>query len=340
MVYDQNGSPRVFRRTSGVGMISAREISRCMGGEVHCDQALVPGPGHSRHDRSLSVRVDPNAPDGFVVHSFCGDEPIACRDHVRRMCGLPDFRSERRQPSPQTAQASLERRIKAERDDAALAAYVTSKALETWQEAVPLPGTVAERYLRVRCNILPADILDADALRFHPRCVFKLADDSKARLPALIGLFRDMQTGKPVAIHRTALLSDGSGKDDQTPGLGNPKKMLGQCNGAAIMLTPLADVTHGLAVCEGVETAISIAQTGWRPLWVVGSAGGIESFPPLAGLECLTVFADHDHNGACQRAAAICRDRLSHHNIEVEAIMPRAAGSDWNDIIQELKVAV
>ena len=43
--------------------------------EARGNKALVPGPGHSRHDRSLSVRVNPDAPVGFVVHSFCGDEP-------------------------------------------------------------------------------------------------------------------------------------------------------------------------------------------------------------------------------------------------------------------------
>jgi hypothetical protein len=275
-----------------------------------------------------------------MVHSFSGDDPMTCRDHVRRMCGLPNFQGERRQPSPQETEARQERRAKADHDEAALAAYLKGKALEVWQEATTLPGTLAECYLRVRCGIVPADILKgSDALRFHPRCVFKLANGTKVRLPALIGLFRDMQTGDPVAIHRTALLPDGSGKDERTPGLGNPKKMLGQCDSAAIMLTPFADVTHGLGICEGIETAVSIAQTGWRPLWIVGSAWGIGNFPPLCGLECLTVFADHDENGTCQRAAAICRDRLFHHNIDVDAIMPRTTGLDWNDTIQKLKAA-
>ncbi len=320
-------------------MKNAREFAQCMGGEADGSQALVPGPGHSRHDRSLSVRISQDAPDGFIVHSFSGDDPIACRDHVRRMCGLPDFRGERRDLTPQEMQAARERRIKAEGDEAALAAFMKRKALEVWQEAIPLPGTIAERYLQIRCGSVPADILDADALRFHRRCVFKLADGTRTRLPTLIGLFRDMPTGEPAAIHRTALVPDGSGKDEQTPGLGKPKKMLGRSKGAAIMLTRFADVTHSLAICEGVETAVSIAQTGWRPLWVVGSAGGIESFPPLGGLECLTVFADHDENGACQRAASACRDRLSPHAYEVKAIMPRAVGLDWNDTIQAMKDA-
>lgn len=32
------------------------------------------------------------APDGFVVHSFAGDDPLACKDHVRQKAGLPAFK--------------------------------------------------------------------------------------------------------------------------------------------------------------------------------------------------------------------------------------------------------
>ena len=51
-----------------------------------------PGPGHSPKDRSLSVKIDTDAPDGFVVHSFSGDDPIVCRDYVRERLGLPAFK--------------------------------------------------------------------------------------------------------------------------------------------------------------------------------------------------------------------------------------------------------
>jgi len=51
----------------------ARTIAKVMGGDVNGDGALVPGPGHSPKDRSLSVKPDPAARDGFIVHSFAGD---------------------------------------------------------------------------------------------------------------------------------------------------------------------------------------------------------------------------------------------------------------------------
>lgn len=39
----------------------------------------------------MSVKLDSGAPDGFVTHSFAGDDPILCRDHVRAKAGLEPF---------------------------------------------------------------------------------------------------------------------------------------------------------------------------------------------------------------------------------------------------------
>ena len=68
--------------------LSAKEIAARMGGRVERDSALVPGPGHSPADRSLSVKPDHDAPDRFIVHSFAGDDFAECRDHVRNKLGI------------------------------------------------------------------------------------------------------------------------------------------------------------------------------------------------------------------------------------------------------------
>jgi hypothetical protein len=65
------------------------KIAEILGGEVKGLDVLAPGPGHSDADRSLSVRPDNDASDGFICHSFAGDDPIACRDYVREKLGLP-----------------------------------------------------------------------------------------------------------------------------------------------------------------------------------------------------------------------------------------------------------
>ena len=69
--------------------LSLGSIAKALGGEVSGRQILAPGPGHSPRDRSLSVRVDPNAPDGVLVHSFAADDWRACRDHVKARLGAP-----------------------------------------------------------------------------------------------------------------------------------------------------------------------------------------------------------------------------------------------------------
>jgi hypothetical protein len=68
--------------------LSLGSIAKALGGEVSGRQILAPGPGHSPRDRSLSVRVDPNAPDGVLVHSFAADDWRACRDHVKARLGI------------------------------------------------------------------------------------------------------------------------------------------------------------------------------------------------------------------------------------------------------------
>jgi hypothetical protein len=73
-------------------MIDLRTLQRALGGEISAGQLRCPGPGHSAVDRSLSVKPDDSAPDGFLVHSFAGDDAIACKDYVRERLGLPAFK--------------------------------------------------------------------------------------------------------------------------------------------------------------------------------------------------------------------------------------------------------
>jgi hypothetical protein len=73
-------------------MLDLRRMAAALGGDIRGNQISCPGPGHkSRDDRSLSIRLDPDAPEGFICHSFSGDDPIQCRDYIRQKCGLSEF---------------------------------------------------------------------------------------------------------------------------------------------------------------------------------------------------------------------------------------------------------
>ena len=74
---------------------SLEEIARAIGGEISGGQVIAPGPGHSAQDRSLSVTVSNSDPAGYVVHSFAGDDPIKCKDHVRAKLGMPAWEPNR-----------------------------------------------------------------------------------------------------------------------------------------------------------------------------------------------------------------------------------------------------
>jgi putative DNA primase/helicase len=76
-------------------LLDLQSLARALNGDVinspRGREVLAPGPGHSTKDRSMCVRLDAEAPDGFLTHSFAGDDPIMCRDHVRERAGLQPF---------------------------------------------------------------------------------------------------------------------------------------------------------------------------------------------------------------------------------------------------------
>ena len=78
------------------GLPSIEKIAELLGGDVQGGQVLCPGPGHSAGDRSLSVKPDPADREGFVTHSFAGDDWKDCRDHVRKKLGLPEPKPEQK----------------------------------------------------------------------------------------------------------------------------------------------------------------------------------------------------------------------------------------------------
>ena len=71
------------------------KIAELLGGDVQGGQVLCPGPGHGAGDRSLSVKPDPADREGFVTHSFAGDDWKDCRAHVRKKLGLPEPKSKK-----------------------------------------------------------------------------------------------------------------------------------------------------------------------------------------------------------------------------------------------------
>src|SRR5262245_203043 len=153
-------------------MMSLNAAARALGGDVSNGQVVCPGAGHSPRDRSLSVRF--NTGGGYVVHSFAGDDPMDCRDHVDRLLGLPGWKAGERRHSPKPTAplpsgAGMDRFRKIE------------FARSIYDDSVPTPGTPVDLYLAGRCLSAP------DVLRYHPACLF-----GEHRRPAMVAPMVDI----------------------------------------------------------------------------------------------------------------------------------------------------
>src|SRR5262249_23403812 len=70
------------------------------------------------------------------------------------------------------------------------------------------------------------------------------------------------------------------------------------------------------------------------PAWAAGSAGNLEDFPVLTGIDALTLLVDHDVNGRGQEAALVCGKRWRDAGREVTLLTPRKLGADFNDLVR------
>jgi len=201
-----------------------------------------------------------------------------------------------------------------------------ARGLQLWDAARPIAGTLAARYLadirRVDLDALPADI--NCVLRFHPCCPF----GPGAKHPCLLALMRDPVGNEPTGIHRTALTLDARKID---------RRMLGPSG--VVKLWPAGKL---LVLGEGLETVLAAATrilyhgAPLQPAWSALSAGGINRFPVIAGVEHLILLVDHDHNGEGQAVAEACKRRLAQAGRTGVLLLPDRPGADFNDIVIEM----
>jgi AAA domain len=119
-------------------MPSLHQIARMLGGEVAAGQVVAPGPGHRPADRSLSVKLNA-AGDDVVVHSFAGDDPIACKDFVRDKLGLAAWQ-------PRKGNGRANGRSMDDEIDAALAGPAPAAAAAKPISAAPVPEKLVCSY--------------------------------------------------------------------------------------------------------------------------------------------------------------------------------------------------
>ena len=198
-------------------------------------------PAPGKGRKNRSLSVKFNSDGTFSATDFSGGDWKCARDHVKAQLGLSDEKPIPVRVSLPTIDIHAMRR--------------KASATEIWARSIPIAGTLAETYLRSR-----GLSYGGEALRYHP---------GKRMMVAQI---TDAVTGEPMGIHRTFLDHEGNRTE---------KKMLGPAGGGVVRLSDDVDVTMGLALGEGIETAMAAP---FRPVWACLSAGNLARFPVLAGV--------------------------------------------------------
>jgi phage/plasmid primase-like uncharacterized protein len=147
----------------------------------------------------------------------------------------------------------------------------------------------------------------------------------------MVALVSDV-SGAGVAVHRTYLRRDGTGKADVEPA----RAALGPIWGGAVRLCE-HNPAGQLVIAEGIETAASAGLLMGLPAWAAISAGNMAKglvLPPDA--RRLIIAADPDEPG--RKAARDAWFRLRAEGREVRIAMPDGPG-DFNDLLRMREAA-
>jgi hypothetical protein len=313
-------------------MNTARAIALALAGR-HKPQRLpdgnfltrcpVPSHGKGRGDHNPSLRLS----DGntqLLVHCFGGCDPRDVLDELRRRGLLPSWQPGDRRIAPDRVSDWDRRAVNGQANEKRPREgdeiVRIKRAREIWFSSGDPRGTLAETYLCLR-RLTLEDALAGRVLRFHPRCPWRNEDTSKTDyLPALIAAFRSLDDDEITAVHRIALKPDGHK-------LG--KRMLGVVHRAAVILDD--NIGDELAIGEGIETCIAARMLGIKPVWALGSVGGIAQFPVLPGIRTLRIIAENDQ--ASTDAIELCGPRWQAAGCRVRVITPTFDHKDLNDAL-------
>lgn len=207
-------------------------------------------------------------------------------------------------------------------DPDAWAMQQKAKALAIIARRKPLKGTIAEHYLRQHRGIelvsLPETLGFVEYVYNYTAGRF---------LPALVASIQNIH-GEIVAAHCT-FLDPATG--DKVRGEGIKSRLIfGGCRGAAIHL---AEATHRVALCEGIEDGLSIMQaSGDWPVWATGGTSGLRSLELLASVREVLLCGDNDVAG--REAVTVVAERFTREGRMVRMAFPPEGFKDFNDLLR------
>jgi hypothetical protein len=182
----------------------------------------------------------------------------------------------------------------------------------------PIPGTVAEIYLRTRGI---TGLHETTSLRFHPRCYYRPDRHSPTETwPAMIAAVTALD-GTITGVHRTWLDPSGGGKAP----IDTPRRAMGHLLGNAVRFGSADDV---IAAGEGIETMLSLRMAlPTMPMLAALSAAHLAAIVLPPALRRLCIARDDDPAG--DGALKTLIDRANVAGIEAITLSPRLG--DFNE---------
>lgn len=289
--------------------MSLQTIVRALGGDLYDRgrRANIPAPGHSRHDRSVSLLLED---DRVVVHTFGGGDWREVLDDLRRL-RLIDAANAPLSVAAAEARAAPAPPMRLERRDA---------ARRLWDAGRAIAGTPSERYCRARG--LQGPLPGPDVLRHNAETpVSAYRRDGYAR-PALLAAIQAAD-GTFTAIEVTYLTAQGRRATD----LRLPRKTIGVApGGCAIRLDAIGEA---MLVGEGVFTTRSASQWFGLPGWALGSTRNLRAWRRPAEVRSVLIAADHGKDG--EASAEQLRAGLVKIGVRATVALPPQPYGDWNE---------
>lgn len=262
------------------------DLVGALGGTWHGRTAMCLCPGHNDRTPSLSLRQGDR---GILVTCFAGCER---EDILRELRRVPI-----RQHYAYTVSPSS----------------VSGNAVRLWDEAQPVLGTLAERYLAGR-HLLPV----ADDLRFHPRCPYRPRPWTSFH-PALLVAVREGR--RLTAVQRIFL--------DPVGPTYTMKLMLGRPGRGAWQGGGQGGPVLGMA--EGFETARAFTLLHGLPCWASLGARRFDQVRVPESLTALILAHDNDPEGA--RAADRADLAYARAGLMIRRMPPPGGFKDWAKVL-------
>lgn len=291
---------------------SLKALAQALGGEAYAGgaRALIPAPGHSAADRSVSLRLV----DGRVLaHGFGGADWREVLDDLRARGWIDaDNRLQGRGGTSATLRSDLSRTER------------IAAARRLWDAAHPI-GARDPAFAHAARRGVDLSRDTEGALRALAETPFSAYRGRGPRSAALLAAVRDPD-GALCAVEITYLDAAGRRSVRARP----PRKIIGVVPpGAAVRLAAAA---AGMLVAEGVFTTLSAMARFGLPGWALLSVTNLRRWAAPVGVSRVTIAADRGADG--ERAAGVLRAALEARGVGAVVALPPAGYGDWNDLDQ------